>query len=234
MIGIMTNIKKGTFIKRYKRFFADIKTQENQILTAYCPNTGRLTTCLEENAPVILSKSDNPKRKFPYTLNYIYTNNTWICINTQKANPIIEKALKSYALHTFTDYDNVKAEIPINQCRFDFGLYKENKLTDLIEVKSVTYCKNDMYYFPDAPTTRGQKQLKELIECQKKNIQCHVLFLAMRDDGHQFKPAEHIDKKYTHLLKEAYNNGVQIHCHNTNKSDTEQILHKKIPVILEN
>ena len=161
----MTVMLEGYFLKRYKRFFADVILNNNEHVTVYCPNTGRLTTCLEENAPVLLSKSSNPNRKLKLTLEYIYTNNTWICINTQKANPIIEKALKTNTLDPFKNYDTIKPEIPINKCRFDFGLFKDKLLTDLIEVKSVTYCKDDISF--RCSHNKGQKQLNQLIQCQK-------------------------------------------------------------------
>ena len=154
----------GLFIKRYKRFFVDIKIS-NQIITAHCPNTGSMFGLLKKGNKVWISKSDNPNRKLKYTLEIIEDNKTKVGINTHASNKIVDHALQNNLIEEFNNILEIKPEIKFGlNTRFDFLiLSKKNKI--FIEVKNVTLSrKKGLAEFPDAVTTRGLKHINELIK----------------------------------------------------------------------
>ena len=157
---------KGKLIKRYKRFFIDIKVN-NQILTAHCPNTGSMMGLLDKGNEVWVSKNDDPKRKLKYTLEIIKTNKNLIGVNTHRANRIVEHALKNKLIKDLKNTKLIKPEFKFSKdTRFDFLCDKK-----IIEVKNVTLIReNNIVEFPDAITSRGTKHLKNLAESIKKKI----------------------------------------------------------------
>ena len=135
------NFKKrlisGEFIKRYKRFFVDIKIN-NKIITAHCPNTGSMMGLLKERNKVWLSKSDNPSRKLKYTLETVEVKGSKVGINTHSTNKIVYEALKKNLINNFKNPQSIKPEVKFGaNTRFDFLIHKNNKKF-FIEVKNVT------------------------------------------------------------------------------------------------
>ena len=127
----------GFLIKRYKRFFVDIKIN-NQIVTAHCPNTGSMYGLLKEGNKVWLSKSNNPNRKLKYTLEIIENNNSKVGINTHSSNKIVLNALQNNSIDEFKNISNIKPETKFGtNTRFDF-LISSKKSKIFIEVKNVT------------------------------------------------------------------------------------------------
>ena len=127
----------GEFIKRYKRFFVDVKIGNNTV-TAHCPNTGSMLGLLNKGNRVWLSKSDNPKRKLKYTLQIIEDKKSKIGINTHITNKIVFDALKKGLIKNFSNLKEIKQEVKFGEnTRFDFLVTNENKKT-FIEVKNVT------------------------------------------------------------------------------------------------
>ena len=112
----------GTLIKRYKRFFVDVKVN-NKIITAHCPNSGSMLGLLEKGNQIWISKSLNPKRKLKYTLELIKVNNSLVGINTHLANKIVYEALKNKSFQELNKFENIKAEAVYDkETRFDFFL----------------------------------------------------------------------------------------------------------------
>ena len=157
---------KGKLIKRYKRFFTDIKVN-NQIITAHCPNTGSMMGLLNEGNEVWVSKNDDPKRKLKFTLEIIKSNKKLIGVNTHRANRIVESGLKNKLINEFKKVKLIKTEFKFSKdTRFDFLCDKK-----IIEVKNVTLTrKNKIAEFPDAITSRGTKHLIKLVDSMKKNM----------------------------------------------------------------
>ena len=152
----------GLLIKRYKRFFADIKIN-NEIITAHCPNTGSMKGLLSKGNKVWVSKSNNPKRKLRYTLEIIEVGNSKIGVNTLSANKIVLDAFKNNLIKEFTGYFNINSEVKFGKnTRFDFFISnKKNKA--FVEVKNVTLSRTkNLAEFPDAVTERGLKHINEL------------------------------------------------------------------------
>ena len=211
------NFKKklisGELIKRYKRFFVDVKI-DNKTVTAHCPNTGSMMGLLEKGNKVWLSKSDNPKRKLKYTLQVIESNGSKVGVNTHLTNKIALDAIYKSKIQNFKNYDFVKQEIKFgNNTRFDLLLTKKNKKI-FIEVKNVTLSRQKgIAEFPDAITSRGQKHIQELLNANKQGYNIYLLFVIQRDDCNKLKIAKDIDPKYCELLTKAVKKNLNILCY---------------------
>jgi len=220
-------LTKGKLIKRYKRFFIDIKVN-NSIVTAHCPNTGSMMGLLDRGNNVWLTKNDDPKRKLKFTLEIIEVNKILIGVNTHRANRIVEHGLKNKLFKEFKSIKIIKPEFKFsNDTRFDFLCDK-----NIIEVKNVTLFRNNKESeFPDAPTSRGTKHLKKLIDASKKGFKTYVLFLVQIENMKYFKIAKDIDKDYYENYLIAKKSGVQFLAYRC-KIDTKQIkIDKKIEII---
>jgi sugar fermentation stimulation protein A len=220
-------LEKGLFLKRYKRFFADIDF-DGEIVTAHVPNTGSLKTCLEPNSPCYFTRNDDPKRKLKFTLQMVKAGKNWVGVNTGLSNHLVWEAWERRAPSHWADFDFGQREVKINaQTRVDMVLWSKGsgpaegqklKPKDLeipglhfIEVKNTTYsAANGLAQFPDAVTTRGQKHLKELIELVEKGHSAEILFTVQRQRCETFSAAAHIDPEYARLLKEAKAAGVRV------------------------
>ena len=222
---------KGKFVKRYKRFFADVKVNKS-IITAHCPNTGSMMGLLNENNDAWVSENDDPKRKLKFTLEILKIKNNLIGINTHLANKIVFEGLHNNSFKEFKNLDNIKAEVFYNkETRFDFLINKKNQKT-FIEVKNVTLIRDGINSeFPDAITTRGSKHINTLIEATKKGYKCYVLFLVQISNCKYFKIARDIDKEYYENYKNAKNFGVNFIAYNCKIGAKEIRVNKKVKII---
>ena len=218
---------KGKLIKRYKRFFTDIKVN-NQIITAHCPNTGSMMGLLDEGNEVWVTKNDNPNRKLKYTLEIIKVKKKLIGVNTHRANRIVEHGLKNKLIDEFKKEKLIKSEFKFSKdTRFDFLC--DNKI---IEVKNVTLVLNDkIAEFPDAVTSRGTKHLVKLTDSIKKKFKAYVLFLTQIQDIEYFKIAKDIDYDYYENYIRAKKAGVNFLAYRCSLSSKEIKVEKKIKII---
>ena len=212
---------EGTFLKRYKRFFADIEFQ-GQTVTAHVPNTGSLKGVNNPGQPCLFSESDNPERKLKYTLEMIKSaENGWVGVNTSTPNTVMketllmivgQKHIAPAAFSRWADFDEVKPEYKISaETRLDFMLKKsDSHKMHFIEVKNVTLAEDGVARFPDAVTERGQKHLKELMELIHKGHTGELVFTIQREDCKAFSPADDIDPEYGKLLRQASKQGLII------------------------
>ena len=220
----------GLFIKRYKRFFVDVKV-DNQILTAHCPNTGSMYGLLKKGNKVWISKSDNPKRKLKYTLEIIEDNKSKVGVNTHSTNKIVLDALQNNLIKEFNYISEIKPETKFGKnTRFDFLLINKNDKA-FVEVKNVTLSrKKGLAEFPDAVTTRGLKHINELENARKKNYKIFIIFLIQRDDCEIFTIAKDIDPDYAKALKLAVKNKLNILCYDCKFSSKGIKLNKQIKI----
>jgi len=202
----------GQFIKRYKRFFVDVKI-DGKIITAHCPNTGSMYGLLKKNNKVWLTKSNNPNRKLKYTLQIIQDKKVKVGVNTHLTNRIVLEALQNNLIKEFDKKIEIKPETKFGtNTRFDF-LITKNNLKAFIEVKNVTLSrKKGIAEFPDAVTSRGLKHIKELIKAKKKGYKIYIIYLIQRNDCRYFKIAEDIDQEYSDSLSKAVKKKLNILC----------------------
>ena len=222
----------GLLIKRYKRFFVDVRVN-NQILTVHCPNTGSMHGLLDQGNKVWISKSNNPKRKLKYTLEIIEVKKTKVGINTHSTNKIVHDALQNNLIKGFNNNMDIKPETKFGaNTRFDF-LVSSKKYQSFIEVKNVTLSrKRNLAEFPDAETLRGLKHLGELIKASKKKFKVYILFVIQRNDCNAFTIAKDIDPNYANALSKAVKNNLKILCYDCKFSPKGIKLNRQIKFIL--
>tara|TARA_S200000501_G_scaffold316853_1_gene309969 strand:+ start:44 stop:739 length:696 start_codon:yes stop_codon:yes gene_type:complete len=218
----------GLLIKRYKRFFVDIKIK-NQVITAHCPNTGSMYGLLKKGNKVWISKSNNPNRKLKYTLEIIENDKSKVGVNTHSSNKIVHDALKNNLIDEFKNLLEIKTETKFGtNTRFDFLVLKK-KDKSFIEVKNVTLCrKKEIAEFPDAVTSRGLKHINELLKASKKNYKIYILYLIQRDDCKTFTIAKDIDPNYANALTKAVKKKLNILCYDCKFSSKGIKLSNKI------
>ena len=203
----------GQFIKRYKRFFVDVKIG-NEKVVAHCPNTGSMMGLLKKGNNVWISKSNNPKRKLKYTLQIIEDQKSKVGINTHLTNKIVFEALDKRVIKNFENLDKIQSEVKFGKnTRFDFLITEKYKKT-FIEVKNVTLSREKkIAEFPDAITSRGLKHIEELLEANKKGYKIYLFFVIQRNDCNKFKLAKDIDPEYCELLLKAVKKNLKILCY---------------------
>ena len=222
---------QGTLIKRYKRFFAEIK-YKNKIITGHCPNSGSMLGLLNIGNKVWFSKSKNPNRKLKYTLEIIEIKKKLVGINTLLTNKIVFEALNQKKIKSLIKFKNIKNEVKFSETtRFDF-LISNDREKCFLEIKNVTLVrKNKIAEFPDSITSRGTKHLNELINAKKKGFQSYILYLVQREDCRSFKIAEDLDEEYKATFIEALKAGVKILCYDCKLSNEEIKLNNQIKLI---
>jgi len=222
---------KGKLIKRYKRFFTDVKL-DKQIVTAHCPNTGSMKGLLDEGNDVYILPNNNPKRKLKYGLEIINARKHLVGVNTHMANKIVQHGLENNLIKELKNNDLIKPEVFFNKgTRFDF-LIEKNKQKSFVEVKNVTLFRDEnTAEFPDAVTARGSKHLLTLIDAINKGYKAYLLFLIQIQNMEYFKIAKDIDPLYYKnylLAKEA---GVNMLAYRAKISTNKITIEKKIKII---
>ena len=209
---------KGIFKKRPNRFIAEVEV-DGKLEIAHVPNTGRCKELLVEDAVVWLEPSDNPKRKTKFSLHFVENRGELVSIYSQEANSIVYDAIVNGQIKELAGYSYHQREKTINNSRID--IYLANEVDDccgmsfleepcFVEVKGVTLVVGREARFPDAPTERGTKHLKELIKLRKEGFRTVVFFLIQHPLGESFRPNWENDEVFSKTLNEAYEKGVEI------------------------
>ncbi len=209
----------GKLIKRYKRFLADITLDTGEEITAHVPNSGAMTSCIEENCDVWVSFHDNPKRKLKYTLELTKMGENLICTNTTVANKIAIEAIENGTIKELQGYDNIKPEQKYGNQNSRIDILLWNNDSDkkcFVEIKSVSLNLGETLAFPDAKTTRGQKHLEELRDMVKEGHRAVMLYIIQRTDDLPFRIAHEIDKKYNEIFEEVTKEGVEVLVYQSN------------------
>ncbi len=222
---------KGKLIKRYKRFFTDVKL-DKEIVTAHCPNTGSMRGLLQEGNDVYLLPNNDPKRKLKYGLEIVKTRKNLVGVNTHMANKIAHHGLENNLIKELKDNDLIKPEVFFNkETRFDF-LIEKKKMKMFVEVKNVTLFRDkNTAEFPDAITSRGSKHLLTLIDAIKKGYKTYLLFLVQIQNMKYFKIAKDIDTEYYKNYLIAKKAGVNFLAYRCDISSKKIFIDKKLKII---
>ncbi len=199
---------RGIFRKRPNRFIAEVDVN-GAVEIAHVPNTGRCKELLVEDAVVWLKKSDNPRRKTKFTLHFVENRGELVSLYSQEANSIVYDAIVNGQIKELTGYNNYEREKSILNSRIDIYVSNENEEC-YIEVKGVTLVIGKEARFPDAPTKRGTKHLKELMKLKNKGHRTIVFFLIQHPLAETFRPNWQNDPEFSKTLNEAYEKGVEI------------------------
>lgn len=242
------SLQPATFIRRYKRFLADIRLPSGDVVTVHCPNTGAMTGCCVPNSRCWYSTSTNDKRKYPYTLEWVTTDSGHrASINTHRANGLIKEALNSSFIDDLRYAESIKSEVRYEQAsstqtsRLDFLLTFKKQQPSYIEVKSVTLARGDgLGVFPDAVSLRATKHIHELIDIANHGFGAYLIFCIQHEGINRVEPANDIDPIYAQSLQAAVKSGVKVLAYSAdfNLGDTQKglppsiVLANKCPVLL--
>ncbi|KAB0463840.1 DNA/RNA nuclease SfsA [Vibrio kanaloae] len=239
-------LEPATLIKRYKRFLTDIKLPDGSERTIHCANTGAMTGCATPGNTVWYSTSDNAKRKYPNSWEISETDKGHrICVNTARANQLAVEAIENGTIVELLGYNALRTEVKYGSenSRIDILLEDNEKPPCYIEVKSVTLLDEQLTstkqesstkgqgFFPDAVTTRGQKHLRELTEMVESGNRAVLLFTVLHSGIEKVSAAHHIDAKYSLLLKQAQDAGVEVLCYKAELSSTQIQLKQAVEFI---
>lgn len=241
-------LKKGKWIKRYKRFMVDLELPDETVLTVHSANTGSMKNCFVEGGDAWYWDSQNEKRKYPHSLELTQTPSGHIaCINTSRPNYLVAEAIENGTVKELQDYQTLKTEVRYGDEKSRIDIFLSGGKKDVyVEVKNTTLLESTtagepsetgstqdgIGYFPDSVSDRASKHLRELMRMVELGHRGVIFFCVNHTGIKQVKPADHIDSVYGQLLREADSKGVEILAYASHITDDEITLAHKIPVIL--
>ncbi|MGE4560241.1 MAG: DNA/RNA nuclease SfsA [Desulfobulbus sp.] len=219
----------ATLIKRYKRFLADVTLADGSEMTVHCPNSGSMRGCSTPGSPVVISRSDNPKRKYAWSLEMVREQGVWIGIHTGRTNHLVHEALEQGIINDFGAITRITPEVRVSpRSRLDF-LIEGNRSTTYLEVKNCSLAEQGIAYFPDAVTSRGTKHLHDLVQLAGAGFGAAMLFCIQRSDATVCKPAAHIDPVYAETVAWAAGQGVRIVAYQAEVTPKEIVIRRPLP-----
>jgi sugar fermentation stimulation protein A len=222
----------GTLLQRYQRFLADIRLSSGELITAHCPNTGRMLTCSAPGSRVMLSRAANPKRKYPLTLEMVEAGSGWVGVNTARTNGLVREAIENGQIAEFREVVRIIPEVsPTPGTRLDLQLCQVTGST-FLEIKHCSLAEDGCAMFPDAVTVRGTKHLRTLASLVAAGHPAAVFFLVERMDADRFAPASHIDPEYSKALSRAVADGVQVLVYQAQVTPAGIDIVKPLPLVL--
>ena len=225
-------VLEGRFLRRYKRFFADVELEDGQLITAHCPNTGSLAGCLVEGAPAVLRDSQNPDRKLRHTWQSIQIDGTWVNVDTSLPNALVAAAIDAGEVPELAGYESLRREVKYGEgSRIDI-LLEGPSVPCWVEVKSTTLVEDGVARFPDAVTARGKKHLGELLRMAQAGDRAVMFFAVARDDVEVFAPADAIDPAYGEELRRVMTEGVEAFAYTTTVEPGRIRLGRRVPIDL--
>lgn len=245
----------GTLLGRRVRFFADVKLDSGEIVTAMCANTGSMKSCCEVGRPVVISDSQSETRKILHTWELIDMGSGWVNVNTGIPNWAVEQFIAAKAIPELAGFPHSRREVKYGKqgaSRIDLLLGNKayeppikpknkpktpptppvRKGDCYVEVKNTSMAMGKHSLFPDSVTERGQKHLRELIEVVKKGARAAMFYFVGRTDTEAFRPADEIDAEYGKLFRKALKAGVEILPYRVKFTPGQIELAEKLPLDL--
>lgn len=224
------NMVEARFLRRVNRFtaFVELNGQEEMV---HVKNTGRCKELLLEGARVFLEEADKEGRKTKYSLIAVYKGDMLVNMDSQAPNQMAAEALAEGKIEEIGEVGFLKREVNYENSRFDL-FYQKGEKKGFIEVKGVTLEENGIAKFPDAPTERGAKHLRELIKAKEEGYEAAALFVIQMKGVQEFRPNEERDKNFTAALKEATKAGVKILAYDCRVQVGKVYIDQKVPVNL--
>jgi sugar fermentation stimulation protein A len=222
MLAFSPPLLRGTLVKRYKRFLADVLLETGELVCAHCPNTGAMLGLTEPGTLVWLSESDRPTRKLKYTWELVEDPVAgFIGVNTGNPNALVKQVLQRSGIPELAAYPCVKAEVTAEPgSRLDFFLQEASQedaeapreassLGCYVEVKNVHFKQGEWALFPDSPTQRGARHMQVLERLVARGFKAFVLYVVQRQDCTAFSLGAEFDPVYAKAATQAFSKGVQ-------------------------
>jgi len=228
---------RGTLLRRYKRFLADIELESGERVVAHCPNPGSMAGLAEPGAEGWLSPAANPKRKLQWTWELVrdVATGSLVGINTGRANAIAEEALRAGSVDRAFAGAAVRREVGYGEgSRVDFLLSPVSGPTCYLEIKSVTLRRSaappHIGEFPDAVTARGARHLRDLAAVCGAGGRAMLLYLVQREDCESVRLAADIDPAYAEAAAAAHAAGVEFRAVDCRVTPEEIAVRRPLPV----
>ncbi|MEO1767419.1 DNA/RNA nuclease SfsA [Thiobacter aerophilum] len=227
-----TRLLPGTLIARYQRFFADVRLDSGETVTAHCPNTGSMLGCQTPGLRVWLSRADNPARRLAYTLELVEAApGVLVGVHTGRSNRLVEEAIRAGCPAGLAGYTQFRREVRCQGSRIDLLLSGPGLPDCYVEVKNVTAKRGaGVALFPDAVTRRGEKHLRDLARLVALGNRGVIFFCVQRADVQEVRPADDIDPAYGRALREVLAAGVEAFACRAQVSTEGIVLTTPVPV----
>lgn len=199
-------LKQGRFCRRLNRFLAEVEL-DGAVERCHVKNTGRLRELLLPDAEVWCECHDDPNRKTKFSLLLVRSGEELVSIDSQAPNKVAFSYVQDGGLGFVPD--SLRREVTRGDSRFDLCCTHDGQ-TMYIEVKGVTLKKDGLAMFPDAPTERGAKHVRGLLQAVREGCEACILFVIQRSDVREFKPNEGSDPAFAAALREAAEGGVRV------------------------
>lgn len=228
-------LEAGVLVRRYKRFLADVEVAGRGVVTMHCANTGAMLGCDTPGSPAWFSTSANPKRKYSHSLELVEVpdgaRTCTVCVNTARPNAVVAEAIAAGRIAELGP-GPARREVPIpgEAGRFDFALGGE--MPTLVEVKSVTLCRDGVGAFPDAVSERARRHVGALARCVALGHRAVLLFCAPHTGIRRVTVADDIDPRYGEALREAVAAGVEVLAYGCVVTPAEVAIERALPVDL--
>lgn len=228
---------KGTLIKRYKRFLADITLEDGQVITAHVANSGRMTGVSEPGSTVWLLPNRSKTAKLNFRWELIEVEGTLIGVNTGRPNALVQEAIENGTITALQGYSSLRREVKYGiNSRIDILLEGPTDTslpqTAYVEVKNVHTREGDKATFPDAVTARGLKHLQEMTQMVCDGHRAVMIYCVQRGDCTAFDTDDPVDPAYGAGLRQAIKDGVEAYAYVCDMSLTGIILRSEIPLKL--
>ena len=218
----------GIFLERPNRYLARVEV-DGQKIKAHVPDPGRLPGLMIPGRRVRLTYNPSPKRKTDYSLVLVRHRDIWVSVYPAFANKVVENELAKGSLSCLNGFESFNREVKCGESRFDFQL-EFLDVKAFVEVKSVSLVEGGVGKFPDAPTQRGVKHLKELIALRRKGYRAAVLFISQRSDARSIISNDQIDPLFGEWLRKARLASVELYAYNCSVTKNTVSIKNQVPV----
>jgi sugar fermentation stimulation protein A len=225
-------MQRGTLIARYKRFFADIRLDTGDEITAHCANPGAMLGLKLPGLPVWVSPATNPSRSLKWDFQFVELPTGFVGINTAHPNRLVAEALAARQIPELSAYDTIRPEVRYGEnSRIDFLLTGAGLPDCYLEVKNVHFSRTaGLAEFPDSPTERGTKHLGELASMVRAGHRTVMLYLVQRTDCDRFALASDLDPTYARAFARARSAGVEALCYDCAMSPEVLAVRRALPI----
>lgn len=232
--GMKTNLRQGRFVKRINRFVCLVDFGVGRPVLVHVPSSGRMEELLVPGARVIVEPfPEDGKHKTRGRLTRVsHRGKHWVSIDSHLPNRLMEKAIGQGVLPEFADLEDLRREVAFGGSRLDFSFRRHGKL-GFMEVKSVTLVEGGIALFPDAPTLRGTRHVKELADAAQEDYQAYLIFVIQRADARLFSPNWTRDPDFAQAVSEAMDIGTTVLAYDCSVTPADVALRGPVPVVLK-
>lgn len=221
-------LRDASFAKRVNRFLASVQIDGREEY-AHVPNSGRMAELLTAGRSIKLREKESRTRKTRYDLCLVDFTGFWVSIDARLPGILLAESIGKNAFPDFAGYSLLKREVTYRSSRFDLLLGRGGSL---VETKSVTLVDEGIAPFPDAPTARGARHIRDLTEAIGEGYETWLVFICQRGDARFLSPNKSMDSRFAESLNTGYSLGLKVFAFNCEVNEKEITLKDRIPVIL--